>query len=158
MLIAVLALPAAAAASTSTVERSRHLWATVNACDTKRKPDTLGVRASMPGLGRRDDVMYMRFRAQYRPAGGTWRYLSPGRGDSDWQRVGLARYKALQAGWDFTFDLASGQRYEMRGVVRFEWRRRGRVVRHAIKRTTAGHRTASSDPDDYSAATCTVAG
>ena len=160
MLIAVLALPAAAAAqSTSTVDRSRHLWATVNICDTKRNPDTLGVRASMPGSGRRGEVMYMRFRAQYRsPVEGTWQNFAAAGTDSGWVRVGSALYRARQSGWSFPFTLRANQRFELRGVVRFEWRRRGRVVRRAVKRTTAGHRTAISDPAGFSAATCAMKG
>jgi hypothetical protein len=154
ILLAALVLPAAASAQT--VDKSRHLWATVNICDTKRNPDRLGLRASMPGSGRRSEVMYMRFRAQYRAADGAWRYLTSASTDSGWQRVGSARYKARQSGWNFDFDLKAGQRYVLRGVVRYEWRRDGDVVRRSIKRTTAGHGTAFSDPTGYSTATCRV--
>jgi hypothetical protein len=43
----------------------------------------------------------------------------------------------------------------VRGVVTFEWRRRGHVVRHAQKQTTAGHQSvANADPRGYSAAAC----
>jgi len=40
------------------------LWATVNICDTATSPDSMGVRAGMPGKasGQR---MFMRFRAEY---------------------------------------------------------------------------------------------
>ena len=40
------------------------LWATVNSCDTFDSPDAMGIRASMPGNGRRQR-MYMRFSAQW---------------------------------------------------------------------------------------------
>jgi hypothetical protein len=47
--------------------------------------------------------------------------------------------------------------YLMRGVVSFEWRDDGEVVRSARKRTAAGHpATKGSDPAGYSAATCTI--
>jgi hypothetical protein len=155
MLLAALALPAAASAQT--VDKSRHLWATVNICDTSKNPDTLGIRASMPGSGKSTERMYMRFRAQYL-VGEEWRAFRSSGTDSGWVRVGSARFKARQSGWSFPFKLREGQRYELRGVVRFEWRRGRKVVRRAIKRTTAGHGTAFSDPKGYSSATCRIAG
>ena len=52
----------------------------------------------------------------------------------------------------------SGQRpHLLRGVVTFEWREDGEVVRRARKRTTANHPgTKGSDPVGFSAATCTI--
>jgi hypothetical protein len=156
-LLALLVLPAPAAAAERTIDKSRHLWATVNICDTRANPDTLGIRASMPGSGRRTERMYMRFRAQFfSRAENRWRDFSSAGTDSGWVRVGSARFKARQSGWSFPFRLKEGQRYELRGVVRFEWRRGTRVVRKAVKRTTAGHGTAFSDPRGYSSATCQI--
>jgi hypothetical protein len=160
-LILALVAPATAAAAKKprTIDKSRHLWATVNICDTKRNPDTLGVRASMPGSGKRRERMYMRFRAQFfSEVDNRWHNFTSGGTDSGWIRIGSARYKARQSGYTFPFALRSGQRYELRGVVKFEWRRGRKVVRRASKRTTGGHRTAVSDPKRFSAATCVIAG
>jgi len=160
VLILLLALAAPASAAPRTIDKSRHLWATVNICDTARHPDAMGVRASMPGSGSRRERMYMRFRAQYFSAKeNVWKNFTSEALDSGWQRVGSARFKARQSGWTFPrLKLRPEQRYELRGVVRFEWRRGRRVVRKAVKRTTRGHGTAVAEPKGFSAATCRVGG
>jgi hypothetical protein len=158
-LILLLALAAPSTASAQkTIDKSRHLWATVNICDTDRHPDTMGVRASMPGSGKTTERMYMRFRAQYFSVSeNVWKNFTSKALDSGWQRVGSARFKARQSGWTFPrLNLRADQSYELRGVVRFEWRRGRRVVRKAVKSTTRGHRTAVSEPKGFSAATCRV--
>ena len=146
-------------AAPAEAQTSRLLWATVNICDTQANPDTLGVRASMPGTGRTGERMYMRFRAQYfSDMDNLWHnFLAKGM-DSGWIDVGSARYRARQSGWSFPFRPAPGQRYELRAVVRFEWRRGRRVIRREAKRTTSGHRTSVGDPKGYSAGTCIVTG
>jgi len=131
------------------------LWATVNVCDTEGHPDTIGIRGSMPGTGRREDRMYMRFVVQYRAADGAWRALSTG-GDSGWVRVGHGGWGARQSGYSFRVRPPSG-RVRLRGLVRFEWRRGRRVVRRETRATEAGHRsTAGADPRGYSRGTCIV--
>ena len=156
--LVLLALAPAAAGAAAPV-RSPLLWATVNICDTAEHPDTLGVRASMPGTGSGGEQMYMRFRAQFLSSvDGLWHnFLAKGT-DSGWVRVGSARYRARQSGWSFPFALKEGQRYELRGSVSFEWRRGDEVVRRAARRTRAGHATAVGDPKGYSAATCVASG
>ena len=160
VLITLLLLAIApAAAGAQTVDRSPLLWATVNICDTAKHPDTLGVRASMPGSGRRSERMYMRFRAQFlSTVDGKWHnFLSKGT-DSGWVNVGSAHFRARRSGWSFPFTLKKDQRYELRGAVSFQWRRGTKVVRRAAKRTTTGHTTALSEPKGYSAATCVIKG
>jgi hypothetical protein len=45
----------------------------------------------------------------------------------------------------------------LRGLVRFQWRRQGRVVRREVRATEAGHRsTAGADPRGYSRGVCVV--
>jgi hypothetical protein len=163
-LLGLLALaPAASAASAAGkkrggAERAKLLWATVSVCDTDRRPNTIGVRASMPGTGRRHETMWMRFQLQYRAADGRWKDVTGEGADSGRVKVGSARYKARQSGWEFPFQPQAGQEFLLRGVVAFEWRRGGRVVRRATKRTTGGRRPAVADPKGYSAATCRIAG
>lgn len=167
VLLAAIALPLALAATAQTkapsVQKSRHLWATVNVCDPATPPadigpDTIGIRASMPGSRDGREIMYMRFRVQFfRESSQMWHNVVQG-GDSGWKRVGFARYKARQSGRYFRFSPPSGKpSVLLRGKVSFEWRLRGEVVRRAGKLTTAGHKSsAGSFPDGFSAATCTI--
>ena len=100
----------------------------------------------------------MRFRVQYKAVDGTWRNFRAASTSSGWQPVGSARYKARQSGWTFPFEPEAAQRFEVRGVVNFQWRADGAVVRRAREVTETGHRsTAGADPEGYSAATCSMA-
>ena len=152
-LLAALTLPAPALAARG----DGALWATVNVCDTARRPDVLGIRASMPGTGR-PGRLFMRFRAQFR-AGlrAPWR-PAPRGSDSGWRAVGPARFAARESGWSFTFPAPAVDRYyELRGRVGFEWRVGRRVLRRAARITEAGHRsTAGADPASFSAASCRI--
>ena len=159
VLACLLAAPAGAADRSSKLSKSRHLWVTVNMCDTAKHPDTLGIRASMPGTGRKRERMYMRFRAEFKAADGTWKRFSGEGPDSGWQPVGPARYKARQSGWLFPFEPAAGQRFELRAVVDFQWRRgTKKVVARASEVSTAGHNVTIAEPEGYSAATCEIVG
>lgn len=154
LVLLVLTAPGVAVARAS--DPARDLWATVNVCDTRTYPDTIGVRGSMPGSGRRRDTLFMRFGAQYfDPVGKRWHNLTRG-GDSGWVRVGNGR-AAREAGHLFRFAPPAGRSYQLRGVVAFEWRRGRRVLRHERRSTTEGHRSsAGADPAGYSAAVCVV--
>ncbi len=151
LLLALVAAPGASAGR----EPEPLLWATVNVCDTEEHPDTIGVRGSMPGNDRGTDRMYMRFTIQYQAPDGAWRGLSAG-GVSRWQSVGSGRWEARQTGYSFQVRPPEGS-VRLRGLVRFEWRRRGRVVRREIRATEAGHRsTAGADPRGYSRGVCII--
>jgi hypothetical protein len=131
------------------------LWATVNVCDTESQPDTIGIRGSMPGTGRRADRMYMRFTVQFQASDGTWRNLSTG-GVSGWEAVGNGTWESRQSGYSFQVRPPEGS-VRLRGLVRFQWRRQGRVVRREVRATEAGHRsTAGADPPGYSRGVCVV--
>jgi hypothetical protein len=135
------------------------LWATVNVCDTAGAPDTIGIRGSMPGSGNRAERMYMRFQVEFRdPADRVWKPIGRS-GDSGWISVGSGRYRARQSGRNFVVRPPSAGRFRLRGNVAFEWRRDGRTVRRASRRTKGGHRgTQGADPDGYSSSTCTIRG
>ena len=159
-LLALAAGPPAGAGAQDrprTVEDSRHLWATVNICDTAAYPNTIGIRGSMPGSRDGREVMWMRFEVQYLSTADNKWHRIPNAGEfSDFVRVGRARFKARQAGRSIRFDPKSAS-VLLRGVVTFEWRLRGEVVRRARKRTTEGHRsTAGADPEGYTAANCRI--
>jgi hypothetical protein len=134
-------------------------WATVNVCDTTGHPDGIGIRGSMPGTGDKRDELFMRLQLQFlRRSDGSWRALG-GSGDSGFVDVGNGAARTRQTGRTFTLSPpGSGQSaFVLRGVVTFEWRRDGDVVRRARRATTAGHPgTPGADPDDYSAATCSI--
>lgn len=136
---------------------SRFLWATVNVCDTRRSPNTIGIRGSMPGLRDERATMWMRFQVQYlSEVDDSWHHVTDG-GDSGFVAVGTARYKARQSGRSFRIDPNNGRSVVLRGRVSFQWRLRGEVVRRARKRTHKGHESsAGADPSGYTAATCTV--
>lgn len=139
-----------------TLSDSSLLWATVNVCDTAAAPDTIGIRASMPGTHGGREVMWMRFRAQYfSSADSAWHQVVGG-GDSGWVKVGSARLAARQAGRSFRLAPASGS-VLLRGVVRFQWKLNGTVVQRARVVTEGGHvSSAGDDPVGYSAPTCTI--
>jgi hypothetical protein len=149
LLGALLAVPSPAFAG------SRHLWATVNVCDTGKQPDRMGVRARMPGNGRRGK-MYARFIAQFRGEDG-WERVK-GRGRSDWILAGRSIFRYRELGYTFSFGSpAAGRTYLMRGLVKFQWRnRKGRVVARARRITEAGHPTRTADPKRFSAARCRI--
>jgi hypothetical protein len=159
--LAALAVPAAAPAQRDrALTRSPLLWATINICDSARSPDTVGVRASMPGSGRRGERMFMRFRLQLRDdTDGTWDEFSDPEGTtSRWVPVGSARVRSRRSGWSFPFELQEGQTYQLRGVVSFQWRKDGKVVRRATKRTRGGHGSSVGEPRGFSEATCVLEG
>lgn len=136
---------------------SRELWATVDVCNPRDQPDTIGVRGSMPGDGNARDAMYMRFQVQYLdPSTKRWAYVKQG-ADSGFSKVGSAAV-ARQAGRSFQFAPVVGRpAFTLRGVVTFQWRRGSAVVLTAYRTTSSGHKsTAGADPKGYSAATCTL--
>ena len=156
-LAVALAAVATWGAATGTAKAQKHLWATINVCDTQAHPNQLGVRARMPGNGQRQR-MYMRFVAEYQASDGVWHRVTGG-GTSPWEYAGSALFRFEEVGYTFTFDkLAPGEGYTMRGLVKFEWRAHGKVLRRTHLRTASGHATKRSDPSGYSAATCFVVG
>jgi hypothetical protein len=149
-LVCALALAAPASAA-----RPRNLWATVNVCDTKASPNDMGVRARMPGDGRRH-AMYMRFSAQFQ-SGKVWKPVS-GKGASRWLYAGSSLFKTQELGYTFSFDAPrAGTGYTMRGLVQFQWRAKsGKVLQRTHLYTEAGHPTKGADPKNYSAAQCKI--
>jgi hypothetical protein len=127
-------------------------WATVNVCDTAKRPDAIGIRASMPGVPK-GARMAMRFRVQFKTKDG-WQDVKGAA--SRWQPVGTASGLATESGWGFTFAHPSSP-VTLRGMVQLRWRKGGTVVRQLELATETGHRSsAGADPADYSAATCTL--
>ena len=143
----------------ATATAAPRLWATVNACDTQARPDTLGIRASMPGNGTRQRL-YMRFQPQFFDAAKDV-YVNSGPA-TRWIGVGIARFRTTQAGYSFEFDAPPvGTEYTLRGVVSFQYRarRRGKlvVVKRGRRITEAGlQRVEGGDPRGRSDAVCVI--
>ncbi len=164
LLIGASALGASASAATEntvvskhSLETSRQLWATIDVCNAKDQPDTVGIRGSMPGDGQPHETMYMSFRLQYLDsATKAWVDLANGAAPT-FVAVGPAK-AARQAGRSFQLVPVAGKPAStLRGVVSFQWRR-GTTVVHAISRpSTDGHESlAGADPAGFSAATCLI--
>jgi hypothetical protein len=134
----------------------KHLWSTVNICDTHKHPDQLGIRARMPGNGT-GQRMRMRFIVQYMKKG-SWVRVKDG-GLSPWRKAGSAEFTWQELGWTFNFnEIQPGDGFRMRGLVKFQWRKHGHTVRSAHAYTSAGHPTGVGDPANYSASTCFMSG
>jgi hypothetical protein len=153
------------------VSNARVLWATVNICDTAREPDSMGIRASMPGNGS-DQRMWARFTAEYwSRSRQAWTAVS-GTGVSPWVYAGTARYARRQVGWTFAFSPPpKGVTFTMRAHVEFEWRRKparkpgakpsrvrsGTVARSLIRTTETGiSGVRGGDPAGTSKAACLI--
>jgi hypothetical protein len=158
--IALLAAPTAAHA-----RPDPELWATVNRCDTPTTPDSMGVRAAMPGDGSRER-MYVRFTAQFFSHERQRWLTAGGSGRSPWLYVGKARYRSLQTGWTFPFAAPpQGMVFRVRALAEFEWRarrRRGKRVRWVVamrrRRVTQAHvkGAGGGDPAGSSRASCDI--
>lgn len=136
---------------------SKGLWASINKCDTSAFPDTVGVRGSMPGLGKRKSIASMRFKVQFkRPSDGAWLDAGPD-ARSGWKRLGAVTSAVLESGQDFTFEPPANGKHVLRGVVDYRWSRGGTVVRQRTRVTEAGHpSSAGGDPKGFSAAICSI--
>jgi hypothetical protein len=158
--IAIAMLAALTLASTGMAaggkKRKPQLWATVNVCDTTDHPNTVGIRASMPGTGDRRDRMFMRFDVEFfRDSDRAWHDLDSA---SAFTYVGSGRFRRRESGRNVMLKPPPpGAVYRVRGVVTFEWRRGAKVLRRAVRFTKAGHKgTTGSDPKGFSAADCRV--
>jgi hypothetical protein len=155
-LIAPLLLAGAIAPTpTHSLLQSRELWATVDVCTPKDKPNTIGIRGSMPSDGHAKDVMYMRLRVQYLDAAKKeWLSISKG-GDSGLLELGAGTLPR-QGGLSVELAPVAGKpAFTLRGYVTFQWRRGATVLQSTTRLTTAGHTSlAGADPRGYSAATC----
>ena len=140
--VLLLALPSTPAVAGPSAE---DVWATINVCDTRKRPDTIGIRGSMPGLGDRQSRLFMRFRVQYlgQPAG-TWEDVERD-GDSGWLALGRSKRRVVESGQNFQFvPPAGGGAHRLHG---------SKVLMRARRVTEPGHRsTLGADPEGYSAA------
>ena len=155
-LFALFVAPIAATQAAWASDDERDVWATVNVCDTADAPNTIGIRASMPGSRSGAEVRWMRFVVEYySKADERWQRVGAG-GDSGWLRVGKGR-RPRQFGRSLRI-VPTAASVLLRGRVYFQWRTEGGdVLERASARTRKGHRSdAGADPPGYSASTCTI--
>ena len=89
-------------------------WATVNVCDSAKQPDSIGIRASMPGAPK-GVRLSMRFKVQYRDADrDIW--IDVEDADSGWRVLGIAKGTPVESGWSFNFAHPKDP-VQLRGVV-----------------------------------------
>lgn len=150
----LLAAVAGALAAAPVADAAPAPSATINVCDSPGSPNTLGVRAQMPGSRRGDELSvtikpewWSRQRRQWLATEGNLAVEVP---------LGGGEVRSSQSGYSFQFSPPeSGRRYALRAEVVFQWRRGGRVVRSASAVTGAGMADVrESDPAGFSAATC----
>jgi hypothetical protein len=165
-LTALLAAPALAASGAPPAHRarvlarallqSRQLWATINVCNPKDQPDTVGIRGSMPSDGQAHDKMYMSFRLQYLSSESKrWADLAATAAPTF---VSVGSGTARQGGQSFQLMPVAGKpAFMLRGLVEFQWRHGKAVVATVRRATTAGRKSlAGADPAGFSAATCLI--
>jgi hypothetical protein len=165
VLVPLLAAPLLLAPAPVSAKPVKNLWATVNRCDTLGSPNTVGVRANMPGTKRRSRL-YMRFRIQFWSA--TRQSFVDTDSSSRWLRVGDGRAAATQSGFNFQFDdPPEGEQFVMRGVVQFRYtaqrKRKGKrkkkwvIVKQYERFTRSGQRRVQAgEPEGASFTMCIV--
>jgi hypothetical protein len=132
-------------------ERSKLLWATVNICNSKRYPDTIGIRGQMPSLG---FAAWLSMNIQlnyYSPA--DKQFIPLPSGGTHTTRLGRSSVKLQQGGatWNFNKPVL------LDASVQFVWRRAGKLLGETTQTTTAGHRTEQfGSPTHYSAKQCQI--
>jgi len=132
-------------------ERSKRLWATINICDTRRHPNTIGIRGQVPALGFQASISIAITVEFFNP---DTKRFAPAPGAKKSISINNVSQGIQQGGVTFQFPIHSGL---LRGSAIFSWKRAGRVIGHTDRPTTGGHRDADfSDPRGYSAPTCTI--
>ncbi len=133
-------------------EHSQSLWATVNICNSRRYPDTLGIRGQMPSLGF-PAWLTMSIQLNYYSRTKK-RFLPIPVGGQRLVRLGRSSVKLQQGGALFTFDPHTGL---LDATVEFSWHREGKLLGQTSEPTTAGHPSADfGSPAHYSAKQCDI--
>lgn len=132
-------------------ERSKSLWATVNICNSKRYPDTIGVRGQMPSLGFAA-WLSMDIQVQYYSTTEKHFVALPS-GGTRTTRLGRSSTKLQQGGGTWTFSKPT----LLDATVQFVWRRSGKLLGETTQTTTADHPRADfGSPPHYSAKECRI--
>jgi hypothetical protein len=133
-------------------ESSTALWATVNICDSPHYPNTMGVRAQMPGLG---FAAWLSMDVQVNYYSQTQQRFLPNPYATKLIRLGRVTTTSLeQGGVKFAFPAGSSP---LNATVHFRWMRSGRLLGETRRQTTAGHPGADfGSPPRFSAKQCVI--
>jgi hypothetical protein len=140
--------PQAIRAAVRSVESSKLLWATVNICDTKGHPDTIGIRGQTPSLPFATTIS-MTIQVDY------WNGAKFVADPHAITRINLGDPvdEVIQNGANFTFNPP----VTLSGTIEFQWKRAGKVIGSASRLTGHGYKhVADGDPTGYSTATCRI--
>lgn len=132
-------------------ERSKRLWATINVCDTRKHPHTIGIRSEAPALGFQATIsisiavdFYSKTDKRFEPDPNATKMI----------KVGPVTHGIHQRGVTFRFAPHTGR---LRGTATFSWTRHGKVLGSTKRLTTPSHHDADfGDPSGFSAATCMI--
>jgi hypothetical protein len=161
VVLAVVATPALGSTSGPTpnqiksavrsAERSKRLWATINVCDTRKHPNTIGIRGEVPALGFPTTIsiaLGVDFWSK------TDKRFEPDPDAKQVIKVNSVSHGIHQRGVTFRFAPHTGR---LRGTATFSWTRRGKVLGKTKRVTTPSHHDADfGDPSGFSAATCMI--
>jgi hypothetical protein len=134
-------------------ERSSSLWATINICNSRRYPNTLGVRGQMPTLGFSASLSMLIQVDYYSPQIKRFVAIKSSNAISKLS-LGSASSGLQQDGAVFPFAAHTGL---LNATIVFTWKRGGKVLGQTKRRTSAGHRDADyGSPPHFSAAHCQI--
>ena len=161
VVLAVVATPALGSTSDPTpkqikiavhsAERSKRLWATINVCDTRKHPRTIGIRGEAPALGFPATISISIAVDFYSKAD---KRFEPDPNATKMIKLGPVSHGIHQRGVMFQFARHTGR---LRGTATFSWTRRGKVLGSTKRVTTPSHHDADfGDPSGFSAATCMI--
>jgi hypothetical protein len=142
--------PAQIRTAVAKAESSKQLWATVNVCNTKHHPGTIGIRGQMPSLGFPASLS-MKVQVDY------WNYAAkkfePDPGVNQLVALGDPTNELVQGGSTFKFK----SRALLSGTIRFQWKLHGKLIGSKRRATAGGHKNAKyGDPPGYSATSCNI--
>ena len=140
--------PAQIRKAVAQAERSDSLWATLNICNSKQYPETIGVRGQMPSLGFAA-WLSMNIQLNYYSTASRQFVLLPG--GTHTTRLGRSSTKLQQGGATWTFNSP----VLLNASIQFVWRRDGKLLGETTETTTSGHPSAEfGSPAHYSAKQC----
>lgn len=132
-------------------EHSRSLWATVNICNTKSYPGTVGVRGQMPSLGFAA-WLSMNIQLNYYSTAEK-QFVALPSGGAHKTRLGRSSTKLQQGGATWTFN----RPVLLDATIKFVWKREGKLLGQTTQTTAAGHPSAQyGSPAHYSAKQCRI--
>jgi hypothetical protein len=137
-------------AAVARAERSSGLWATVNICNTRKHPDTIGIRAQMPALGFASTMEMVVTLGYYTTSTGSFKPLAS---SSTPLNLGQASTGYHQDGVTFTIKPPA----TLNATVQFTWTIGSKVLGSTTRTTVKGRMgVQQGDPPGYSSDVCRI--